>query len=386
MKTKIMLSSLIIMTIAFIGLARPAQSEAFTDKIFSQEKQVKKTTKKTAEKKSQKKDVKTVSWVSEDGETIEFIITTDEEGEIKISKIEGNLVIHIDKESDDKKFTLLLGNDNLVLQKDEKGSWLLHEGDKEPLNFHISTSIKKDKDYNWVYQIKGDKDGKNAFYVTAPKIHIEKLDKRYATVDIHVTPHVDIKLAPKVSTYTIHRSDLDQKELKETLAKITERLKEIREDKNLEQNREAQEEALKEVEEMVKKLSKELKEKSIELKDISLSLHTDVEDFHIDKDHDVIVDIEKIEDHKNFAFVTTDEGEFQISMKAHFDSDNKNKYEEIVNKLKKDLPKGYTVESMIDEEAGIFTINIKGGKEDKNTEKTVKEILEDLKKQLSKIK
>lgn len=386
MKTKIMLSSLIIMTIAFIGLARPAQSEAFTDKIFSQEKQVKKTTKKTEKKEAEDKKDKKLTWVSEDGKKIEFIITTDKEGEIKISKIEGNLVIHIDKESDDKKFTLLLGNDNLVLQKDEKGNWTIHEGDKEPLNFHISTSNKKDKNYNVVYQIKRDKDGKNAFYVTAPKIHIEKLDKRYATVDIHVTPHVDIKLAPEVSTYTIHRSDLDQKELKETLAKITERLKEIREDKNLEQNREAQEEALKEVEEMVKKLSNELKEKSIELKDISLSLHTDVEDFHIDKDHDVIVDIEKIEDHKNFAFVTTDEGEFNINIKSHFDSENKNKYEEIVNKLKKDLPKGYTVESMIDEEAGIFTLNIKGGKEDKNTEKTVKEILEDLKKQLSKIK
>ncbi len=69
MKTKILFSSLIIMTIAFIGMARPSQSIAFTDEIVSQEdavlannqaipqetsvqeKQVKKTTKKNRKKR-----------------------------------------------------------------------------------------------------------------------------------------------------------------------------------------------------------------------------------------------------------------------------------------------------------------------------------------------
>ncbi|MEE8376838.1 MAG: M56 family metallopeptidase, partial [Candidatus Aminicenantaceae bacterium] len=64
MKTKIMLSSLIIMTIAFIGLARPAQSEAFTDKIFSQEKQVKKMTKKTEKKEAEDKKDKKLTFIS----------------------------------------------------------------------------------------------------------------------------------------------------------------------------------------------------------------------------------------------------------------------------------------------------------------------------------
>lgn len=444
MKTKILLSSLIIMTIAFIGLARPSQSEASTNEIISQEKQIKKTTKKTDKKESVEKAKKKFTWVIEDGKKIQFIISTNEEGTVNISEIDGDILIHIDKDSNEKKFTLLINDKKLVLQKDEKGSWLLQEDDKEAFNFYISTSNKKNKNYNVVYQIKGDKDNKNyntvyrkkgdkdnknVFYVKAPKIHIEKLEKPHGAinihvahkikipnknidiyisgiegitkkikispqVDVHIEPHaavniepirVNIHVVPDIAISFQHVNEI-QKELIEKIQKVNEKIKIMREEKDLKEKTIDQEKTLKEVQEVLKELSEKLREKSAELKDISLNLHTDVKDIHLDKDENIIVDIEKIEDHKNFAFVTTDEGKFQISMEAHFDSENKNKYEEIVNKLKKDLPKGYTVESMIDEEAGIFTINIKGSEEDKNTEKTVKEILEDLKKQLSKIK
>ncbi len=402
MKTKILLSSLIITTIAFIGLTRPSQSEASTNEIISQEKQVKKTTKKTEKKEFEEKKEKKLTWVIEDGKKIQFIISTNEEGTVNISEIDGDILIHIDKDSNEKKFTLLIDDKKLVLQKDEKGSWLLHEGDK---------------------------DNKNVFYVKAPKIHIEKLEKPHGAinihvahkikipnknidiyiseiegktkkikiapqVDVHIEPHavvhiepirVNIHVVPDIAISFQHVNEI-QKELIEKIQKVNEKIKIMREEKDLKEKTIDQEKTLKEVQEVLKELSEKLREKSAELKDISLNLHTDVKDIHLDKDENIIEDIEKIEDHKNFAFVTTDEGKFQISMEAHFDSENKNKYEEIVNKLKKDLPKGYTVESMIDEEAGIFTINIKGSEEDKNTEKTVKEILEDLKKQLSKIK
>ncbi len=412
MKTKILFSSLIIMTITFIGLARPSQSEAFTNEIISQEnavladsqnvsqettaqeKQVKKTTKKTEKKESEEKTDKKLTWVSEDGKKIEFIISTDEEGEIKLSKIDGDMLIQIGKDSDEKKFTLILDDKHLTLQKDDEGNWSLHADKKKEFSYQIRTALKNNKKYNVVYQIKGDKDNKNVFYVTAPKVHIKKLEKPFKIVNIHVAPkivtsskkvdihiggeegekkiikilpYVNLRMAPKVATYSLQHSGLDQKELKEKLAEITEKLKKIRENE-LEQTKKNQEEALKEVEEMLKKLSEELKEKKVELKDIALSLHTD------------------IEDRKNFAIVSTDEGEFQISMNVHFDSESKSKYEEIVEKLKKDLPKGYTIESIIDEETGTFTINIKGVKDDQKTEKTIKEILADLKEQLSKIK
>jgi len=449
MKTKMLLSSLIIMSIAFIGMARPSQSEAFTDTVLPQdeavtadtmdvsqettvqEKQVKKTTKKTEKKEAEEKTDKKLTWVSEDGKKIEIIISTDEEGEIKLSKIGGDMVIQLDKDSDENTFTLSLDDKILTLHKDEHGNWSLHADKKEALSLHISTSEKKNKYYNVVYQIKGDKDGKNYFVVSTPKIHIEKHEKPYEIVNIHVSPknlklspkynihvegeegekkaikiapHVDVHAEPNISTYSIHRSDLDQKELKEKLAEITERLKNIRENE-LELTKEKQEEALKEVEEMLKKLSEELKENKVELKDIALSLHADIEDLHLDKTEDVVLDIKIIEDFnwvekkdvdmdiavdfmegENIAFISTDDGGFQISMKSDFDSESKSKYEEIVKKLKKDLPKGYTVESIIDEEAGTFTINIKGIKDDQNTEKKIKEILADLKAQLSKIK
>jgi len=431
MKTKILLSSLIIMTIAFIGLARPSQSAAFTDTILPQEdavltstqdvaqettvqeKQVKKTTKKTEKKESEEKTDKKLTWVSEDGKTITFIISTDEEGEVKISNVDGDMLIHIDKDSEGKKFTLLLNDKNLVLQKDEKGNWSLQADEGEKLSYHLSKSDKQDKKYNVVYRMKGDKDDKNVFYVKAPKIHIEKLETPHGAVSIHVSPKIKIpnkaidiyvsgeeggkkwiSVSPRMkfygtpyrTAYSLQHSDFEQKELKEKLAEITEKLKEIREKNALEQSKESQEEALKEVEEMVKKLSEELKEKKAELKDISLSLHTDVKDLHLDEEKNVIVDIKKIEDLKTVTFVTTDEGEFQISMKAHFDSENKAKYDEIIEKLKKDLPEDYTVESIIDDEGEFITIKISGIKEDKKTENQIKDILEKLEEQLSKIK
>jgi len=432
MKTKILLSSLLIISITFIGLARPSQSEAFTDTILPQDEAVLADSQDVSQETTvqEKQEKKTITWVSEDGKKITFIISTDEEGEVKISKIDGDMKIHIHKDSEDgKKFTLLVGNKNLVLHKDEKGNWSLQADEGEKLSYHLSHTVKLGKKLNLAYSIKKDEKDKKVLYVKAPKIHIEKLIKPHGAVNIHVAPKIaipykklDIHIegeeegkkwisvsprmkgyrTPYVTTYSIKDAGLDQKKLKEKLAEITERLKEIRERTDLEQSKESREEALKEVEEMLKKLSEELKEKKAELKDITLSLHTDVKDVHLDKTVDVAVGVKKIDDvkwveakdinvdikeGKNVAFVTTDdEGEFQIGIKADFDSENKSKYEAIVKKLKDDLPEGYTVESIIDEESEIFTINIKGVKKDKKAEKEIKEILEALKEQLSKIK
>ncbi|MFC2167479.1 hypothetical protein ACFLRW_00720, partial [Acidobacteriota bacterium] len=86
------------------------------------------------------------------------------------------------------------------------------------------------------------------------------------------------------------------------------------------------------------------------------------------------------------AYITTEEGEFQINIKSHFDSDSKIKYEEIVSNLKKELPKEYTIETNIDEKNEIFTIKITGSKEDEEAESRIKDIIEVLKEQLSTIK
>ena len=316
----------------------------------------------------------------------------------------------------------------MVLQKDDEGSWTLFSDDKEVRKYNLSQTFKLGEKLNLALSIKKGEKDENVYYVKAPKIHIEQLKKPHRTVNVHIAPkiaipykaidiHVEgvegedkkikaapnfiVRATPNITTYSLQHSDLDQKELKEKLAELTKKLKEIRENIALEKSKESQEEALKEVEEMLMKLSEELKEKSVELKDISLSIHTKAEDLHVDKTVDVDVDVKKIDDvkweeakdiafdikeGKNVAFVTTDEGEFQIGIKAHFDSVSKSKYEAIVKKLKEDLPGDYTVESIIDEEAEIFTINIRGVKKDKKAEKEIKEILEALKEQLSKIK
>jgi len=445
MKTKILLSSLIIMTIAFIGLARPSQSEAFTDTILPsentvlsdtqeatqevavQEKQDKKTTEKTEVQESEDKTKKTFTWVSEDGEKITFFITVDEEGETKISGIDTDMVIDIDKDPDGNKFTLHVNDKNLVLQKDDKGNWSLQSDEGEKLDFQISTSLKFDKKYGVAYQIKGDKYSKNVVYIKAPKIQIEKIETPKGAVSIHVSPKIaipnktfDIHIIPEkgeakwvkaepfelhgiphAKAFTIREAALNQKELKEKLTAIRDKLKEIREKNEQEMSEEAREEALNEVEEMLEELSEELKENKAEIKDIALSFHPHAEDVFVHADADVFVDVKEgdkmkwvskenaiidIEEGEGIAYVTTDEGEFQISMKANFDSKNKNKYEDIIKKLKEEFPEGYTVESVFDEDAGTITINIKGVQEGKKIGDEVKKILKDLEKQLSSIK
>ena len=416
-----------------------------------QEKQVKKTTKKTDKKESEDKAKKTITWVSDDGEKITFIISIDEEGETKISGIDTDMLIKIDKDSDGNTFTLHVDDKNLVLQKDEKGNWSLREDEGENLSYRLSTSQKQDKTYSIVYRKKGDKDDKNVFYIEAPKIHIEKLEKPKGAFNVHVSPkivlpnktfdihivgeegekkriefapHMNVHMVPHVSAISLDHSDLDQKELKEKLEEITEKLKEIREKNELEMSKESKEEALKEVEEMLKKLSEELKEKKVELKDMALSIHTDAEAVHLEKSKNavvkdillnitgklekkkneyVVVDIKESDDNKWVAkkdkvsdidilegkkvtFVTTEGGEIQISMKAHFDSKSKAQYDEVIEKLKKDLPAGYTVESIIDEEAELITINIRGTQKDETADITVKDILKKLEEQLSSIK
>ncbi len=472
MKTKILLSSLIISAIAFIGLARPSQSEAFTETILPpesavladaqettqevsiQEKQVEKTIKKTDEQESKHKVKKSITWISEDGEKFTFTILEDEEGTISISGIDTDMLFDIDKDSDENKFTLRLKDKNLILQKDEEGNWSLQSDKGEKLSFQISTSEKHDKKYSVVYRIKTDKDDKSTYVVKAsPYIHIEKHKTPKGAVDIHISPktaiknkrfdihfvpkkgevkyvtakpYVELHAAPYTKAFTIRNAGLDQKELKEKLAKILEKLKEIREKNKTEMGKEAKEDALEEVEDMLKKLSEEIKEKKTEIADIALSVHADIEDLHLDEAETIDVDVKdlhldktvKIEklkdadvalavhideaddikwvsakdvnidilDGKKVTFITTDEGEFQISMKAHFDSESKAKYDEIIEKLKKDLPKGSTVEPIFDEEAELITINIKGTQKGKKIGDEIKKILKDLEKQFSSIK
>ncbi|MFC2168389.1 M56 family metallopeptidase, partial [Acidobacteriota bacterium] len=230
MKTKILLSSLIIMSITFIGLARPSQSEAYTDRVLSpenlalshnpdviqettdQEKQVKKITVKTDKEESEDQTKKTITWVSEDGKKIELIIYTDENGETKVTKVDGDKLIEIEKDPDGNSFTLRIDDKNVVLHEQDGGHWSLHSDEKEALQYHLSSSHEHDKQYSVVYMKKGDKDNKNEFYVKADKIQVEKIEKPYKVVNIHVTP--DIKIPGKAIDIYISGEEGEKKKIK----------------------------------------------------------------------------------------------------------------------------------------------------------------------------
>lgn len=459
MKTKIFLFSLIVLTIAIVGLARPTSSEAFSENSISQkdtvqsisqdvskaisvqEKQVKEESQETEQKQAEQKETEEqkdqkITFVTEDGKKIELIISVDDKGETIISKIKGDMVIDIDKDSDENKYTLFIDGKNLVLQKDEKGNWTLKADKGEKLNYSIATSFSHDKKYNVGYTFQIDKGDKKIYTVKAsPYLHVgevvvpEKNVKLYVSpihlalseaIGLHiieddegekkivrVSPHIKLHGVPVTTTYSLKDTQIDQKELEEKLAEITEKLKEIREKIKIEVSQEIQEEALKEVEEMLKMLSEKLKEKSLELKDIAISVHPKTADVWVHKDDDLYVDLDKgksikwvakgdvnfdvavdvdVFEGEKISFVTTDEGEFQITVRSHFHTDSKAKYDEIIKKLKKELPQGYTLESIFDEKAELLTINIKGAAEDEDLEKKFKEIAKKLEKQLSSIK
>jgi len=401
MKTKILLSFFIIAVITVIGTARCSQATAMNEtnlldnqapiidtkqpiqaveaqETTEQEKKQKKQKtekaekKETAEEKDKKKEIK---WVSKDGKT-------------------ANVNVWVDKDTGTKKI-ILEGEPVIIIKKDD------------------AKVIKFNKGKIFTTKIEKGKDGKNVYLINYPYIHIKKVDedlkshtihitgeKEGKTKKVHIAPHIDVHTITHLGDHSVLHLEAENKKLKEKLKILQEILQKIKESKNIEEQAKVQKEALKAVEEALKEINNELKNKSEKLKDLNIRIRTDIKNkiqnrIKIEnKVRDRIKLIKKIKgDHANITidkdskiigFFDENEG-FQMIIKSRFDSENKAKYEEILKKLKNELPEGYEVESKINEEENTIIIKIKTGKKGEESSKKVKELVKKAIDELKKI-
>jgi beta-lactamase regulating signal transducer with metallopeptidase domain len=358
MKTKIMLSLTVILLMIVIGLARPARSIASAEttngyqdispgliqqsvqekKIDVQEKEQKKESKE-AQKKEEKEKKKNI-WITKDGKSITII---SKDGSKKIYFLDG---------------------DKIDIHEDLKGNWTISCDElKFPKGDNVKIiKLKKGHGFH-VIDIDTDKDTKGKKrIIISPR------------TDVHADVFLDFETNEK---------------LNEKIKEIQEKIQKITEAKVAEAVAEIETQTLREVEEVLAKVSEELAHKSKMLKDIEVSLlHEDEVDIH---DH--IKEIKEIDVHKHIyedgnlivAVTHKDEG-IQIKIKTGLNGDHKLEYKKIVERLKKELPEGYKVESEFDEEGNTFSITVTGDSKDKEKEIAVQDLVKKISEQLEKVK
>jgi len=262
MKTKIMLSFLVILAVSVIGLARPSTSEAKNDLEFAkkdifltdspdlfqeteaekkqEKKQSDKTEKKeTQEKKDKKEKVKYITVDIKKG-PIEIVIT--EGKETKTIKFENEPIVIIKKGTPENKITLISPNKDWTIKEGEEGHIMLKCGKKLDL-LKDADVICLNKGAVWHLKTEGEGDRKVLKPGTAirikkdikiPKrieIHVDEKEgeKKRVIISPHVkvdaTPHVKLAVEPKLSL------KLEELKLRARLKKIQDMLKKIKENK-----------------------------------------------------------------------------------------------------------------------------------------------------------
>jgi beta-lactamase regulating signal transducer with metallopeptidase domain len=372
MKTKILLSVLAILSISFIGLARPGNSSgshaeagspenatvmASIDSeeapIVSQDqdkKEQKKKVKKEVKKEDKEKEKTTLVWTTKEGEkrTHEIII-----------------------DKDDPKKIIFITSPHGEHDKDMKGTWTI-KADK----LHLSEDVKKielDKG-TVIYITKDDKEGVKVIELESPYIQIKKAVKvpDHVAVDVHVSPHVEVH--PKVHVVVdINVYEKLIKKIKEKLAKLKEQ----------DLDSAAKEVELEGIEKTLEELRKALENKSEKTEYVDVSIrHKDSHSYRI-KTKDIHIDGEKL----HLAVkIGDDKGAFSLIYHAEFDIAQKEAYEKAIKKLEGNLPEGYDLESTFDEEKGTLLLKITSEKEETASKEATKKLIEEFKKDLEKIK
>ena len=429
MKTKIMISLIVFLAIALIGLVRPSGAsnpdeaepvahEAITGAVDdlgldiiveesqqTQESQEKKKTEKADEPQKPKEKAKKET-------TIEIGTKEPSEGPIEITIIEGDSkkTIQVDKpvimikkdEAETKIVVLSEGKEVLVIEADEillkvKGDKAVQLRAAEPLKLAKGVVIKSTtkyetderkiiiegkphveiiKEVDLPRRIKvyvGTKEGKDKTLVVRPHVEVE--------------PHVAIE--PNVHIHKIVTETIRQEALQKIIAETQALLKKI-EDTGLEEAKlEAQKETLRELKESLKNLNLELeKEKEGLRKAVRLKVDEAEKSFsvvlprpHVTVESPVEV-LEK--DKEGVVKIIEKEGTYTVVFTRKLKENQLEAYEKAVDKVKKSLPEGYELESEFHEKSGTIVIKIKGHDTKEESRQLVKSLIKELKEELKK--
>jgi beta-lactamase regulating signal transducer with metallopeptidase domain len=372
MKTKVLLSFLAILSISFIGLARPGNSfESRADAIFTEMASVTaplgvfeapiidQTQEKKEQKEEVKKDVKKEEQEKKEEKTT--VVWTGKLGK------KGTYEIILDKD-DPKK--IIFVSPHVVFDKDSKTTWTI-----EADNLELSDDARKIKlgEGTFIYIDEGNKDDAKVIKLESPHVQIKKLgkDEKYVVVDVEPKVHIVI--------------DTDKYE--ELIEKIKEKLAKLKE-KDL--DLEAKEVELDGIEETLKKLQETLKKKFEKSEHVVVSVSPKVSHSYKIRTKDIHLD------HKQSTSaigVMDNEGVFSVIYHAEMYVDQKEEYEKAIKKLESNLPENYSLDSTFDDDEGTLVITIRKEKKEGEEYKEavisldeIKKLIEEFKRDIEKIK
>jgi len=417
MKTKIMFGILVILSISFIGMARPVSSEAGTSEAIvsesivmhapmafmgtdvspqDQEKQEQEKKKKEEQKAKEEKEKATFVWTAKKGEEGVIQITIDEKGEKKTIELTAPYVLTI-KETPEK--TIVLTSPQLELKKGEEGTWTV-KSDKLHVSGDVKT-IRLDKGAVIHVRTHGE-EGDEVIELTAPILEIKKFVHDPKDIQVHivtkdgdtkkviVSPHVQVHTNVKVHTDTdVHadvavaiRSEISKKQLEE----IRESIKKLKE-----QDLDASEkkEELERIEKVIAQMNEQLEEQHEYDHAYTYRLHT--EPLHVEVIHkgegEAKKDVYFVGKKDNYTVgLVDDEGTLSLYFHGDDDEASKEDYEKVVRGLKENLPEGFEVWTEFDEEKDRFSIKIKGEEDLAVSSDVFKKLMKVLKEELEKIK
>jgi beta-lactamase regulating signal transducer with metallopeptidase domain len=360
MRTKILLSVLAILSISFIGLARPGnsfsshaeaaslESAAVTTWIDSHEIPA---DVQEQEKKEQKKEIKKGVKIEEKDKA--KLVLTGKLGE------KGTYELILDKD-DPKK--IICVSPLVKLDKHAEATWTI-KADKMHLCGEMKT-IELDKG-TVIYQGKNkeDKDGVKFIKFDSPHVQVKKAgkDHKFVTVEVHPKVHVVI----------------DIEKYKELIEKIKEKLAKL---KVKDLDVEVKEVELEGIEKVLEELQETLKKKFEKFEHVKVHVSPKISHAYTIRTKDIHIADEK---GHHAVTITSDKGAVSLIYHADIDTDQKEIYEKAIKKLEDNLPEGYSVESTFDEKEGTLSIKIINEKEEvldmDVIKKLIKEFQEDIK-------
>jgi beta-lactamase regulating signal transducer with metallopeptidase domain len=415
MRTKIFFSVLVILTITFLGMARPSASSHVADEasivrdVFistdlrqdsatqeAQEKKKEKEKTDKAEKKEEKEKKKDVFvWHMDEGEEGEVEVIITDEGGVKSFTIKEPVII-IKKDDSGKEIAITSTGKAVDIKKGEAGTWVV-KGDALSLHEHMESI---DLGEGSVITLRTrTKDGQETIEIEAPAVLVKKIEHPSEHITVKVSEEGGKKKVVVVSprVHVEHHPDVHLKVKETELKKIYEKLLKIHEElsKKMESKTEEEELALKEMEETLKKQEKKLNAMENKVKDIALSIHEEPHKSHLKYDHAISIKhkTDKEEGEEKFVYLNKDEGHVmafvnedeEVTFLAHMTLEKAQKqyFADAVKKVEQDLPEGYDIESEFDEDSGKARIKIKGSAKNKDNKDVVVKLLKELKEKLT---
>jgi len=382
MKTKIVISGLILLLVAVIGTARPSLDKAMDAELSVNPGLTEGTSPSPAveetpsiqEKQEKEKSIKKIEKIKKgDKDSIIISVVTGEKNPIEITIIE------------DGKEKMLSFDKPITIKKDEDGNLVLMDSDGKTFDilkgktFHLGV---KDGDIKFYHGKKAIViDGDSGIHWTAKEGEDEKeadvfiLSGKNAKFSRHEWKdkdglHVHMMPGDKehVTVWTMHEDELNK-----DIEKIRENLK------NLKAEEAAVQEILKSLTALEEKLNK---------RDVSHLEGWVSKNEH--KLHAIIEKCEGKESEKELHFTSekginkisvfvSEGGEAQVMCSLGDEKNAPQIYENVINVVKKELPEGWTMESELDEESGVFKINFKGLDKEKDSKEFLKRMSEIIK-------